>query len=37
MIAVRALRQFPGGTGIPPELAAQFEAADAWLHPFALQ
>lgn len=37
MLAVRSLRSFQGGAGaIPHELAAQFEAADAWLKPFAI-
>ncbi|KAI5481413.1 XPG I-region protein [Pseudohyphozyma bogoriensis] len=35
MLAVRSLRSYPGGA-ISPELAAQFEAADAWLKPFAI-
>jgi hypothetical protein len=37
MIAVRSLRKFPSGMVIAPELAEQFEAADAWLKPFYLQ
>jgi len=34
MVAVRSLRGSQGG--IAPGLAAQFEAADKWLHPFQL-
>lgn len=34
MLAVRALKSYQGGPAIAAELAAQFEAADAWLKPF---
>ncbi|KAK4701073.1 hypothetical protein P7C70_g5164, partial [Phenoliferia sp. Uapishka_3] len=36
MHAVRSLRQYPGGA-ITPDLANQFEAADAWLKPFSVE
>lgn len=36
MIAVRTLRQSTAGSAITPELVHQFEAADAWLKPFAV-
>ncbi|GAA5934423.1 hypothetical protein JCM10213_001974 [Rhodosporidiobolus nylandii] len=38
MLAVRSLRQSSsGGQAISPDVADQFEAADAWLRPFYLQ
>lgn len=36
MLAVRSLRQYPGGA-ITVDLAHQFEAADAWLKPFSVE
>ncbi|GAA6002771.1 hypothetical protein JCM10207_007668 [Rhodosporidiobolus poonsookiae] len=37
MLAVRSLRQCSTGPAIAPEVADQFEQADVWLRPFALQ
>ena len=37
MLAVRHLRDSSHGPAIAPDLAEQFEAADTWLRPFALQ
>lgn len=37
MLAVRHLRDSSPGPAIASDLAEQFEAADTWLRPFALQ
>ncbi|GAA6040406.1 hypothetical protein JCM8097_007600 [Rhodosporidiobolus ruineniae] len=37
MVAVRSLRQSGTGPAILPEVADEFELADQWLRPFALQ
>ena len=37
MLAVRYLRNHPGGQAISPDVVVQFEAADAWLKPFSVE